>query len=72
MVWLKLTIVMMGMWKFVETVLKWKILNNLPNVLRHIKPRRILDVDGVFIFLFGSSIILSKRRGNYEKENFEK
>ena len=23
----------------------------MPNVLRHIKPRRILDVDGVFLFL---------------------
>ena len=35
--------------------LRW----HLPNVLRHIKPRRILDVGGVFLFL----LVINMRLG---------
>ena len=33
---------------------------SLPNVLRHIKPCRILDVDGVFLFLLVVNMRLSR------------
>ena len=39
----------------------------MPNVLRHIKPRRILDVDGVFLFLLVVTMDVIEAKRNLER-----